>query len=253
MGRMGSVSAPAGSQTAYRVRFDWGAVGARETAAREGVVVVVDVLSFTTAVTIAVERGIEVYAAPWSDEAADVAAAHDASLAVGRSGTTADSPWSLSPATIAAAPFTPRLVLPSPNGSAIAAATGARTVVAASLRNARAVAAWLASQADRLGSVTVIAAGERWPDDSLRPALEDALGAGAVVAGLIDAGLDASPEAAAVAAMYRGTPDVGAAVAGCMSAHELIDRGFAADVEFAAECDVSTCVPVLTDDAFRRA
>lgn len=239
------------SQSGYAVRFDWGLVGAEQTADPHGAVVVVDVLSFTTAVNVAVERGIDVYAAPWDDAAGDLAVARDASLAVGRSATSARSPWSLSPATIAAAPFTPRLVLPSPNGSAIAAASGAGTVVAASLRNAAAVAAWVASRTDELGVVTVIAAGERWPDDSLRPALEDALGAGAVIAGLLAAGLHASPEAAAMAAIYRGTADVGSAVRDCASGRELIERGFAPDVDIAVECDASTCVPVLVDGAFR--
>lgn len=91
-----------------------------------------------------------------------------------------------------------RLVLPSPNGSAIASAT-AGTVVAACLRNATAVARWLGFRlADSGTAVTVIAAGERWPDGSLRPALEDLLGAGALLSALCaGTGISASPEAIA--------------------------------------------------------
>lgn len=45
--------------------------------------------------------------------------------------------------------------------------------------NATAVAAW----ADKAGSpVTVVTCGERWPDGSLRPSLEDLLGAGETLA-----------------------------------------------------------------------
>lgn len=49
-------------------------------------------------------------------------------------------------------------------------------MVGASLRNRRAVARWLTEQAgptEQTGRVVVIAAGERWPDGSLRPPIED--------------------------------------------------------------------------------
>ncbi len=105
-------------------------------AAGEGrVLVVVDVLSFTTTVGVAVERGVAVYpAAP-----GDVPRVPGAAVAAGRREATAERPWSLSPSAMRAAPAPSGLVLPSPNGAAISAAAGAATVVAASLRNARAV------------------------------------------------------------------------------------------------------------------
>src|SRR5262249_45024527 len=58
------------AQSEYGVRFDWGAAGAARVGRREGVLVVVDVLSFTTAVTVAVERGVAVYPAAAHDERA---------------------------------------------------------------------------------------------------------------------------------------------------------------------------------------
>jgi 2-phosphosulfolactate phosphatase len=147
------------------------------------------------------------------------------------------------------APAPERLVLPSPNGSAIAA-TADGVVVAACLRNASAVAEWLRARA--ASPVTVIAAGERWPDGSLRPALEDLLGAGAVLSALsADTADDLSPEAAAAAAVFRGTPSVPDAVRRCASGLELAGAGFAEDVEIAVELDESDAVPVLRDGAFR--
>ncbi|CAM5740533.1 hypothetical protein SALBM311S_00664 [Streptomyces alboniger] len=168
---------------------------------------VVDVLSFTTSVTVAVESGTRVFPYRWRDATAATFADHrGADLAVGRRMATASSPWSLSPAALRRAPFTPRLVLPSPNGSAIAASAGESRVVAGALRNATAAAHWLVNQgygtADR--PVAVIASGERWPDGSLRPAMEDLLGAGAIIAALRERLSDTlSPEAALAAAGFR--------------------------------------------------
>ncbi|WP_328908320.1 2-phosphosulfolactate phosphatase [Streptomyces sp. NBC_00234] len=245
------------AQTGHGVRFDWGPVGAARLAQDVGCLVVVDVLSFTTSVTVAVEKGTLVHPYPWRDESARVFADRlSADLAVGRSAATPTSPWSLSPAALRRAPFTPRLVLPSPNGSTIAAAAGASTVVAGSLRNADAVGRWLAGRGYGTPGrpVAVIASGERWPDGSLRPALEDLLGAGAVIASLRTHGRDLlSPEAAMAAAAFAGTAEIAGAVSHSASGRELVDGGYADDVAVATETDACTVVPVLTDGAFTAA
>ncbi|MEW2393538.1 hypothetical protein AB0933_34770 [Streptomyces venezuelae] len=112
-------------QRPHGVRFDWGPTGAERLASDAACLVVVDVLSFTTAVTVAVEAGTRVFPYRWRDEtAAAFAEQMGADLAVGRRMATPTAPWSLSPAALRRAPFTPRLVLPSPNGSAIAALAG---------------------------------------------------------------------------------------------------------------------------------
>lgn len=244
-------------QSGSGARFDWGPVGAQRLAADVACLVVVDVLSFTTSVTVAVEAGTRVFPYPWRDgSAAGFADEMGARLAVGRRMATPDSPWSLSPAALRGAPFAPRLVLPSPNGSSIAAAAGGSVVVAACLRNATAVGRRLAGHGygtpDR--PVAVIASGERWPDGSLRPALEDLLGAGAVLAALREqCGAALSAEAAAAAACFAATPDVVSAVTTSASGRELTDGGFADDVAVATELDACDIVPVLTDGAFTAA
>lgn len=85
------------------------------------------------------------------------------------------------------------------------------TVLTAAFRNRAAVAEWLAGQQDDLGGtlvIGIIAAGERWPDDSLRPAVEDLWGAGAVVAALTELGFAApSPEASAAVAAFESVRD----------------------------------------------
>jgi 2-phosphosulfolactate phosphatase len=243
-------------QTRYAVRFDWGPTGAARVGGREGVLVVVDVLSFTTAVDIAVERGSAVYPAACRDaDAARLARDVGGVLAVDRREVTERHPWSLSPAALRAAPVASRLVLPSPNGAAIAAAAAQPVVVAASLRNAGAVAAWLVGQGrGDAEPITVVAAGERWPDGSLRPALEDLLGAGAVLAALAAqrAGTE-SPEAASARAAYESTRSVADAIRRCASGVELVGAGFADDVDIALDADASDVVPVRRDGSFQSA
>ena len=79
-------------------------------------------------------------------------------------------------------------------------------VVSASIRNSAAVAEWVLSQQGERGdrfTVAVITAGEQRSDGSLRFAVEDLLGAGAVVDALAAVGIDyCSPEAAAACAAY---------------------------------------------------
>jgi len=242
-------------QTDSDVRFEWGPTGAANLAADARCLVVVDVLSFTTSVTVCVSRGMTVFPYRWGEaDAADFAHAHRAKLAVRRRDVSVEHPWSLSPASLSAAPVTPRLVLPSPNGSTIASSaqsTGA-TVVAASLRNAGAVARWLMAQ--RFGTpgrpVAIIASGERWPDDSLRPALEDGLGAGAVLHRLGAAGCTLSTEATAMAATFAATTDVEAALRSCGTAYRLVQAGYGGDVDVAAVLECDEAVPVLTEGAF---
>jgi 2-phosphosulfolactate phosphatase len=238
------------------VRFEWGPVGAAALVRDCACLVVVDVLSFTTAVSVAVDRGTTVYPYPWQDRsAAAFASSVGGVVAVGRREMSDGHPWSLSPDALRRAPAVERLVLPSPNGSAIsAAATSEGVAVAAScLRNGRAVGRWLVDRG--YGTlerpILVVASGERWPDGSLRPALEDALGAGLVLATLLDevTGL-LSPEATLLATAYLNTDDAAAAVMSCASGVELATTGFAADLAIAAEINSSEVVPVLEDGAF---
>lgn len=244
-------------QRGHRVRFEWGPVGAAQVPA--DVAVVVDVLSFTTTLGIAVEKGIDVYPFRWNDaRAAEHAVRHGATLAVGRFEALALSDArhvSLSPAGLLEVEGVSRLVLPSPNGSTIAfgLADSGSLVLGASLRNATAVARHAASYAVRTGgSVAVIAAGERWPDDSLRPAVEDLWGAGAVLDAVAASGLaDLSPEAQVAADAWRAArDDLPARLLACSSGRELAEKGFADDVAVAGRVDVGTVVPVLEGERF---
>lgn len=198
-------------------------------------------LSFSTAVDIAVGRGAQVIPYRWRDpSAAWYAAERGALLAGGRSA----AGYSLSPASLLEIEPETALVLPSPNGGALSLSAG-RGVYTACLRNAPSVARAVRKQGP---SVAVIPAGEQWPDGQIRMAVEDLLGAGAVLAGLSGR---MSPEAeVAVAAFERFQHCLPEALAGCISGRELAGRGFARDVALAAEYDVSRIAPVLQGDCF---
>lgn len=258
------------SQDNHLVRLDWGAVGAGFLvgyAAQRGaavIAVVVDVLSFTTCVSVAADAGTDVLPYRWRDRtAAQFAATRGAALAVPRRVARREGGISLSPRSIREVGAVGSLVLPSPNGATVAlslAGAGA-TVVAASLRNGGAVGRWVADRLRASASappVVVLApCGERWPDDSLRPAVEDAWGAGAVAAALVDSlghqggPLLLSPEVAPALAGFRSVRDhLDEALAMCSSGRELVEQGYADDVAIAAELDSSTVVPVLVDGSF---
>jgi 2-phosphosulfolactate phosphatase len=242
---------PAHTQHAYRLRFDWGLSGAQRIGADADVIVVIDVLSFTTTLSVALDSGSKILPYRWNDaSAAQYALEQDAVLAVGRSAA-APGDISLSPGTIRTSALAQRIVLPSPNGSTISllAGSGGQQVIGAALRNFSAVANWIA-ESDR--TIAVVAAGERWNDGSLRPAVEDLWGAGAVIGSLLEGGMkDASPEASAAAAAYAVVADdLPSALRACASGRELVGLGFAGDVEIAAEVDLSRSVPVLRDGVF---
>ncbi len=270
-GEKGRGMADWAAQSGSGIRFEWGQAGARRLAVEAACLVVVDVLSFTTAVSVAVQVGSRVLpfwlpaatATAAERAGAEMAAAiyarqSGARLAVTPSTITPDAPWALSPAQLRKAPFTDRLVLPSPDCSTItAAARPGVPVIAACLRNITAVGSWITSHGYGTPErpVAVIAAGEQWPDGSLRPALEDLLGAGALISDLHAQGAGPlSAEAAAARACGESTADIPHAITASVSGRELAAMGFAEDVAIAIEEDTCPAVPVLDGDgAFARA
>lgn len=252
-------AAPEEAPGVVGARFEWGVSGARMLASTSAVVVTVDVLSFTTSVSVAARRGIAVYPCPDAESGRRLSGTTGAPLAVGRHETGAGHPWSLSPADVAEAPYAPSIVLPSPNGAAVAAAVaaGGVPVVAACLRNISSVVAYLLDggfgRAER--AVAVVAAGERWADASLRPAIEDLFGAGLVLSALADAGCRLSPEATVAVRSVTGlsSAQIADLVGASTSGSELKVAGYGADVALAVEMDADGVVPLLRGDggAFR--
>ncbi|WP_232295037.1 2-phosphosulfolactate phosphatase [Parafrankia sp. EUN1f] len=254
------------NQREYPLRFGWGGEDLAVLARAGCVLVVVDVLRFSTAVSVAVARGARVWPYRWRDASArGFAVEHGAALAGSRDDPS--SRWSLSPARLTAIPAGTRLVLTSPNGATLSARAqelGAAAVIAGCLRNAAAVGRWLAERISAGQAVAVIAAGERWPDPSgtphlgpLRPAVEDLLGAGGIIARTVDAGglptSAVSPEArAAMAAFRAAAADLPGELMASASGQELRARGWDDDVLCAARADTDDVVPILRDGAYER-
>ncbi|WP_447946087.1 2-phosphosulfolactate phosphatase [Microbacterium lacticum] len=209
-------------QSLYQVRLEWGDDGLARLATAD-VVVVVDVLRFSSTVTTRVAAG---GAVPLD------AAAHAVSL----------------------------------NGTAISRAAAALDpapiVLLGCLRNASAVAEAIADEQRRRGartSIALIAGGELVPADAgaaartaRRFAVEDLLGAGAIVDALGVRGIDhTSPEAAAAGEAFRGLRAATRhLLAASGSGQELAERGAHDEVRAAAELDASTAVPVLREGVF---
>ena len=115
------------SQRDFGIRLGWGVNAVRGFAADCAVVVIVDVLCFSTTVEVAVSRGATILPHRMGDDsAAGYAAERDASLAVGRGEETPDRPFSLSPVSMEAAGQGDRVVLPSPNGATLCIAARSR-------------------------------------------------------------------------------------------------------------------------------
>lgn len=230
-------------QSAYEVRFEWGLEGIQQLANASTVAIVVDVLSFSSCVEIACNRGAIVLPYRFKDASAEAfAIANYACLASNRQ----ELGWSLSPQSLLSIEAGTRLVLPSPNGATLSLACTAPVVLAGCLRNAKAIADFAAIQP---GPITLIAAGERWDNGNLRPAIEDLLGAGAIIQRLARS---KSPEAQMAEAAFKWSQsNLLQILQTCASGIELISRGFPTDVELAAQLDSSQCVPRLHNNAYQ--
>jgi 2-phosphosulfolactate phosphatase len=232
-------------QEQFELRCEWGIGGVTHLAPAD-VIIIVDILSFTTCVEIAVSRGATVFPYPYHDDSVtEYALERNAEIASPRS--QRSGTYSLSPNSLMNVSSGLRLVLPSPNGSNLAFTAMSRgpIVLAGSLRNAAAVAAAAQGAGKR---IAVVPAGERWPDGTLRPAIEDWVGAGAILKALPGT---KSPEAkSAIAAFEECSRGLRESLLMCSSGRELTERGFGPDVDLASQLSVSTTVPILRGDAF---
>jgi len=219
-----------------RVHVEWGERALDDPAT---VAIIVDCLSFSSALSVACARGAVVY--PFGLRAGAHRFAELIQLQI--VGKRKANGLSLSPPSLNGLSAGDRIVLPSPNGSHLTMFAKQKTVFCGALRNARAVAQ-AAEKVDQ--DVIIVAAGERWQNDnSLRPAFEDWVAAGAI-ASYFSKGASLSSEARLAATSFSAiASDIGAEMADCVSGQELIQRGFIEDVEWASALNATDVVPQL--------
>ena len=207
------------------------------------VVIVVDVLTFTTCVEFATNQGASIFPYRWKDETTYYFAEKVNAEVADRNN---PNGFNLSVTSLQNLPADMRLVLPSPNGSTVSLLAGdTPAVIAGCLRNCRAVAASALKKGKR---VVVIPAGEKWENDTLRPCVEDLIGAGAIISHLQGR---LSPEALVAKAVFENlSADLIENLKNCISGREKIARGEETDIHLAAELNSSDCVPILENDAF---
>lgn len=226
------------------VEAGWGGEAVVRASARGRAIVIVDVLSFGTAVDVACGRGCRVM--PVTPRNADSARTKVPGALV--AGSRRSGGPSLSPASLARLPSGTVLILPSPNGAALSSLARSDIVVAGCFRNVRAVADYLQ---DLNQPLTLVAAGESDDRGGWRQADEDLWCVGALAAALTEVG-QLSPEARTFADRYlrlaRPLPD---ALADTESGKELTARRFAVDLEWAAALNSSSTVPRMADGIYR--
>ena len=237
------------------VHIDWAKEGLAYARQKGDIVVIVDVLRFSSAVVTAVAHGFSIYPVPDRASGEELAQRVDACLA-GRS----DSPGiSISPVSFMNVPVNQnrKVILPSPNGATCSSMIKDRdSALVGCFLNAQAVGEMISSLAFSSGrSVTVIACGEQRsvatgervvyvPEEAHRVfAIEDYLGAGAIIS---STSLQRSAEAEICGRSFSAAEkDLPQLVRESFSGRYLIEHNMRADIEHAVQVSNYNVVPSI--------
>lgn len=247
------------NQSPYKCRMDWGQRGAKQGAERGDILIIVDVLSFSSAVTTAVHFGLIVY--PFNKGQESKVFANSIGALIGtdnlssRKEAKEKGELSLSPLSFKKQHKNTKIVLASTNGgTCVKYAKEAKTILIGCLLNATAVA-FVANKIaqEKNANITVIACGERWSsnDDGikeLRPSIEDYLGVGAILSKLEGS---KSPEAeVCINAFESSKNNLDRLVLDSSSGRELVSCDLEEDVAYSSQLDYLKDVPLLNETFF---
>ncbi|WP_102261480.1 2-phosphosulfolactate phosphatase [Mesobacillus jeotgali] len=243
------------SQSLYECKVEWGRRGAREAAERGDIVIIVDVLSFSSTIVSALSAGAMIFPYPPELDGNKYAASIGAEYILGRAEAAKKGKPTLSPVTFNEEHRNKRYVLSSLNGAYCSwIASKVPLLLIGSLLNASAAAVMADKlQQDTGADITVVPCGELWNDareneDRLRPSIEDYLGAGAILAELSGG---KSPEAEVCAGAFASSVNrLKELVWDSGSGRELRERGYEEDVKYCSQLNVSCVVPIMKDGRF---
>lgn len=227
---------------------------ARSRHLADGVAVVVDILRATTTIATAIENGAaRVVTVREVEEARTFREQQGMSgrtLLGGERGSVriegfdlANSPLEYTPEVVGGA----TVVLSTTNGTAaVEESRAAQGILCGSIRNAGAVARWIVEQAP--SRLTLVCAGTHG-----LPAMEDTIGAGAIIDAVIAlVGEHTLTDGARLAhlAWREARVDLLAAISRCDHARTLAALGHDEDIAFCAELDRCHVVPLLSGEGF---
>ena len=231
-------------QEEFNIRFEWGLDGVETLIESSDVIIIIDSLSFSTSIEIAVSQGAMVF--PYNGDLKKINTYASKVHATPVNQKRSLDHLSLPPASLKNLPSGTRLILPSLNGSILSAMTNKLPTLTACFRNASAVA----RAAQQIGKkICVIAAGEKWNNGNIRFAVEDLIGAGALISQLNG---KKSPEAISCQNAYHPlVHDLHHFLSQCSSGKELIEAGFSQGVYLAAALNCSQKAPILINGAYQ--
>ncbi len=232
----------------------WGSSGAQLAVETAAAIVIVDTLSFSTTVITAVSRGAVVYPCGEGEDLSQLAQQVNGVASVHRDEVPQRGLYSLSPLTFRRVPPGTKVVLNAVNGGTCSRLAGAAPLLfVGALINAGAVAAAVLTRVlDDRKICALVVCGERLmeagPGGGIRFAVEDYLGAGAILSYLE---CEKSVEARVCQAAFDGVrEELLPILRECDSGQELCEMGFAEDVDFAAQLNTSDTVPVFRDGCY---
>ncbi len=229
-----------------KVHVDDGVQGVSTASADGDIVIIVDVLRFSSTVATAIANGFTILPCGTKAEAEEISR-HTGAPVSGKTGVAA---YSLSPLDYLNPKNPGEVILVSPNGAACArAAAGEAPCFIGCFLNARALARVTGGLAhDSARDVTLIAAGEVKEDqeDDLqvrRFAIEDYLGCGFI---LTELGMELSAEAELCRRAYEASKmDYAALVKASLSGQYLVQRGHEYDISHAVQRNIYEVIPVI--------